>query len=382
MKKVFIISSVFLGVTVLFWLLYVFVIQENMKKSTSEEEISIQEIQEKNNENNQSDTSRFEVFADFPVLSPTLSSDGSRLYTYHKETATLYEIDTETKSKKVLQDTNLTGPIISLWSSNPEISILKTTPQQNAQYFLIDTKSQTTTALPSDITYLSWDSLSERIVYIQRKKPEEILFSTAKPDGTDTKELSAISEKGRVSLTPVPGSPIIAYWPQSANTKISPLTHINLSTKEKTEIFAGKYGADYLYAPNGERILLSWSTEKGGSKMTLATLNKYGGQYKDLGIPTLASKCVWNKTATTVYCAVPTGMTQTTVMPDDYINGKFLTVDSFWKVDIESGKKERVVELSDIQERFDATNLFIDSSEQYLFFVNKNTSTLYRITLP
>ncbi|QQS61779.1 MAG: hypothetical protein IPN70_02580 [Candidatus Moraniibacteriota bacterium] len=378
MKNIFIISSVLFSITLLSWLLFVFFVKD--PKEIEEKPSPISEIQEK--EEPKETSSPFQIFSDFPILSPLLSEDGSSIFGYHKETSTLYSLNVESGEKKVLQDTQLTNPLIALWAKDPRISILKTSPQKNAEYFLVDSNSQTTTPLPSNITYLNWDNLSEKIIFIQRKKPEEILFSTAKPDGSEPKELLTITEKGRISLIPVPQSPAIAYWPQSANTKISPLFHINLSSGTKTEIFSGRYGGDYLYSPDGEKILLSWSPEKNSSKLTLALLNKYGGQYKDLGLPTLVSKCAWGKNTVHIYCAVPTGIPQTAVMPDDYLNGKVSTVDSLWKINVETGKKERVVELSDIKETFDVTNIFIDASEQFLYFTNKSTNILYKVKLP
>jgi hypothetical protein len=182
-------------------------------------------------------------------------------------------------------------------------------------------------------------------------------------------------------MSNVPQSPLISYWPQSSNTKLSPLYQINLSTGIRKEIFSGKYGASYLYSPNGEKILLSWAPEKNSSRIALGIINKYGGQYSDLGFPTLTSKCVWNKASDILYCAVPTEIPQTTIMPDDYLSGKITTTDVFWKINVTTGEKERLVELSEITQSFDATNLLVSSDQRSLYFIDKKSQKLYEIKL-
>lgn len=374
LKKLFISTSILLGIILFFWLFFTFFIKE---KQIEKNPISIEELQEEEFFS----SSSFREVTDIPLLSPILSKDELSLLGYHAQTATLYSLNRETSEKKILLDTNLSLPIVSLWSENPEISILKTQPQEGNQYFLINAVEKTILPLQGEIVYLTWDSLFEKIIYIQRKNPEEITFYLAKANGSENKEILTISQKGRIDMSAVPQSPLISYWPQSSNTKLSPLYQINLSTETNKEIFSGKYGASYLYSPNGEKILLSWAPEKNGSRLALGIINKYGGQYSDLGFPTLTSKCVWNKASDVLYCAVPTEIPQATVMPDDYLSGKITTTDVFWKINVVTGEKERLVELSNITQSFDATNLLISSDERALYFTDRKSQKLYEIKL-
>ena len=50
-------------------------------------------------------------------------------------------------------------------------------------------------------------------------------------------------------------------------------------------------------------------------------------------------------------------------------------------MDLRSGKKERIVDLSKITGSYDAADLFLSSDESALFFVNKLDGKLYRIDL-
>jgi hypothetical protein len=374
-KKIFLISALLLGLAIFLWIVYAFFFS---KPKEEEKEIPITPpIETKNPQVSLA----IKAFTDIPLLSPQFSTSRNALLGYHKDTASLYSIDREIQKKTVLMDTNLVNPIVGIWSDNPDISILKTQPQNGSQYFSVDATQESITPIQDNPLYLIWDSISEKVVYIKRDTPSETLFYTANPDGSQREHLFTLEGNTRISMASVPQSSSIAYWPQSTNRDVSPLFSIHLVSKTKKEIFAGKYGADYLYAPNGKNILVSWAPEKNSSRLALGIINEYGGSYRDLQLPTLVQKCTWNTQSTFLYCAVPTNIPQTTIMPDDYLRGKITTTDVFWKVNIENGEKERLVDLEDITQNFDATELIVTPDEQNLYFVNKIDDMIYEIEL-
>jgi len=98
--------------------------------------------------------------------------------------------------------------------------------------------------------------------------------------------------------------------------------------------------------------------------------------------PTFASKCVWSQiNLQTLYCSLPGNLPASAVLPNDWQEGKFLTTDTFWKIDTLSGKKERLLDPQKIGGSFDATNLFLSTDEKSLFFKNKSDGKLYKLSL-
>jgi hypothetical protein len=374
-RIIFIASSVLLGCVLLLWLAYTFLFRE--KPVDEPIDVSQKDVSQGSEEF----SAVLSEFSVIPLLSPKLSLDGEMLYGYHAETAALYAIDTDTKKPSVLLDTSLINPIVALWSNNPKVSILKTSPQNGASYHFVNVEKQSIVPFAEAADYMEWDGISEKVVFIQRESPEEIVFFVANPDGTNVREIIRIPERSRITMSAISGSPQMAYWAESSNVRISPLFSINIGSGTKNELFAGKYGTDYLFSPNGERILMSWAPEKNGPKLTLAMINKYGGQYVDLGLPTLVSKCAWNASGNTLYCAVPTGIPETAVMPDDYKSGKVSTTDVFWKVNVETGEKERLIELADITQSFDAQNVLVSLDERRVYFSDRKTGKVFEITL-
>jgi hypothetical protein len=68
-------------------------------------------------------------------------------------------------------------------------------------------------------------------------------------------------------------------------------------------------------------------------------------------------------------------------MPNDYYSNKFQTADTFWKVNVLTGEKTRLIDLNKISAKIDAKNIFLNPDESLLFFVNRIDGKLYQISL-
>jgi hypothetical protein len=98
-------------------------------------------------------------------------------------------------------------------------------------------------------------------------------------------------------------------------------------------------------------------------------------------LPTFVSKCAWSKNNTFIFCALPGAISEKNVLPNDYLDNSFTTNDTFWKVNLKTGEKTRVIPLEELKTTYDATKLFLSHSESYLFFINRIDDKLYRIKL-
>ena len=57
------------------------------------------------------------------------------------------------------------------------------------------------------------------------------------------------------------------------------------------------------------------------------------------------------------------------VLPNDWQEGKVRTSDTFWKMDVSTGKKERLVDPEKIDGSYDVLYPFLSQDEKSLFFV-------------
>ena len=110
-------------------------------------------------------------------------------------------------------------------------------------------------------------------------------------------------------------------------------------------------------------------------------MNSQGGQLQSLMFPTFASKCVWSQDSKNLYCALPGDISDSAVLPNDWQESKISTTDTFWKIDIATSKKDRLVDPEKIQGSFDAFNPFLSPDEKTLFFTNKSDGKLYKLSL-
>jgi len=234
--------------------------------------------------------------------------------------------------------------------------------------------------LKPEMSRLAWDNLGDKIFY-QYTDPQsgKLTLNLSNPDGTDWKNLTALRRDTFISA--IPRSASVSFWSKPSALQSTYFESVSMSGKASRLILSEKFGADYLWSPNGEKVLVSASTEKGGQDILLYIMNNNGGEFQSLSIPTLISKAVWSQDSKTVYYALLGSPPKDVMLPDDYFNKPLSTKDTFWKIDTSTGKQSRLVDLKDITQNFDSTNLFLSPDEDALFFTERTTHKLYRIDL-
>ncbi|HEV7424283.1 MAG TPA: hypothetical protein VGO21_03775 [Candidatus Paceibacterota bacterium] len=135
-------------------------------------------------------------------------------------------------------------------------------------------------------------------------------------------------------------------------------------------------GLTTLASPNGKLILYS------DNNLSLSVYHLDTGISDVLGIRTMPEKCTWDKASDAVYCAVPKSITQS-LYPDAWYQGEVSFSDQLWKVDIKTGNATFLVDPITISggEDIDGIKLVLDTDENYLFFVNKKDSFLWKFSL-
>lgn len=327
------------------------------------------------------ETHSVEIFFDAPVVSPFFPTTPSESLRYiDKNTGSLQEINTETGAKKVLSQETLVRPASAVWNRTRNEVIVKELKSNEPSFRFIGFDTNTSTPLKWGMRYVMWDELEQNLLYTYQDEEGIYTLNRSDFDGSNWKTITTFPS-GSFFVESIPKSPFVASWPTPANTRIGELRSISIASGETKKIFDGKYGADYLWSPNGETILMSWAPEKGSSKLALATINKNGGEYTDLNMPTLVQKCVWSQDNATIFCALPGSLAPGTVMPDDFFKKTAGGNDTFWKINVKTGEKERVIALENLDTSYDAVDLLLDSSEKTLYFVNRKDEKLYKIAL-
>jgi hypothetical protein len=299
---------------------------------------------------------------------------------YDSQNGTVWRISPEGKEKTQVSEAVLKGLKSVLWS--PDNTKVLTIIEKNGRDFFYEYDYSSNKGIPlkEGLDSVTWDNIGAKIFYkyydaVNNKRSLNI----ANPDGSSWQKIADI-EARNISIESVPLSAAVSYWNFPSANEETKLQIVSATGGDARTIFSGKWGADYLWAPDGSKLIVSSLTENKGGSTTLGFVS-LNGEYQDLGVPTFASKCVWSQDSNTIYYTIPGGIPEGSIIPNDYNDNKFTTKDTFWKMNSSTGEKERIVEVKDINGQYDASNLFLSADESSLYFINKVDQKLYRIEL-
>jgi hypothetical protein len=372
LKKIFIILVVLLLIVLIFFGIYMVAFNDGIKQNNpdeynEQEDIQLAGVSEK-----------MTNITSEPIIAATVTQDGENIIFYNALDGNVWTMTLKGVNKKSLKEENSEVPIDVKWATGGEAAIVK---YGNGQIFVKQYTNDIEHKLRDGMDDVVWSGAGNRILYkYYDVNSGERTLNISNVDGSNWKKIADLPFRF-ATFTQVPSSIFAAFWPTEyafEETQLFTTSTINESTP--TKIFVGKYGADFKYSPTGENILVS-SVYEDGHKLTLGIIDNKGENYNDFLVPTLTQKTVWTKDGKTIFYAQPVDVPEGTIWPNDYNAKKFTTKDTFYKMDIDSGKKERIIELEDITEGVDAVDLFLSPTEDALFFTNRVNGLLYRINI-
>ncbi len=384
MKKIFIISSILLVVVLIFLGIYNFAFNgggkgaqntrvarepKNTEKQFTQHSTAQDATQPKDNKPSQKKEERIIPVTMRRVLSPVIGPNKEKIRFYDKDTGRVLEVPIIGGSERVFSDVPLSGLVYAAWAPDKQRVLTKFVDGGGVRIYMFDHRTGRGTQLKRGIDRVAWTAVGDQILYtFFDQRTRRTTLNVADPDGRNWRILAENIAKG-TRFVNVQQSTRVAFWrPPNPfeKTELKIVSLLDTTPKPKT-IFKGHYNADFLFSPNGERILISSTQERGSNARMLGVANANGGEYHPLHVPTNIDKCTWAANSKIIYCAYPTG-----------------NRDTFWKIDVTTNKKERVIDLDKVvnsSTRYQAFDLFLDPEGQALFFTNAIDGRLYRIAL-
>lgn len=379
MKKLFIISSVLLGITLLFLGVYNFAFKKDTPVvSQSAEKISQTEDSKKIVTEKKSE--KIVAMIEQQIVGAVLDKKNEEIRYYDVQNGTAWVISEEGKGKRQLSETKISGLRNVIWS--PDKNKVLTTIEKNGQnvFFEYDYSLQKSIQMKDGADTVVWDNTGTKIFYKYYNESDNTRsLNIANPDGSGWQKIADIEHRNLL-IASIPLSSLVSFWNFPNSKEETKLQVVGAIGGETKTILTGKFGADYLWSPDGSRALVSSISEIDGKKITLGLVS-VNGEYVDLKIPTIVSKCTWSVDGKTIYYALPGNIPAEAIMPNDYQENKFNTNDTFWKINIEKGESQRIIETVDISGKYDSSNLFLSSVEDALYFTNRTDKKLYRLSL-
>ncbi len=229
------------------------------------------------------------------------------------------------------------------------------------------------TFLPENITDISISTDTKNLFYLLGSGDgvvgNSFNFSTSKKS-------QLFSSPFTEWLSSWPNNKIITLTTKPSYLALGYVFGLDLNSKQPTSILGKINGLTTLPSPDGKLILY------GDNNLSLGIYNLGTKATSSIGVKTLPEKCVWNKTSTTIYCAVPKSASSGQY-PDSWYQGEESFDDQIWKVDTATGNASILIDPPSLNggEEVDGIKLAVDDGENYLFFVNKKDSFLWKLNL-
>lgn len=378
-KKIFFISLFFFTLFLIILVAYKYAFKKDVSNPTSTDASPTQELDQVLEETAPAVSTKLENPINEEVIG-AVTGPGGALFYYSFSDEALKKASFEGKDKEVLLS-NLPGIVERvLWSPQRDALLLGLRQGGVLRFHHVDLTTKTLTPLKPAVSRAIWSQNGEKIYYQYTASNGERSLDTANPNGSS---FSTLVSMGTIDhfLSAVPQSGRVAFWTRPTGLETTILESVEKNGEDKKTLLTNRYGADYLWSPNGKYILFSALRERAGSDISLALMNENGGEIRDLSIPTLVSKAVWSQDSKTLYYALPGNLPSENVLPNDYYQKPLYSEDTFWKIDIETGQKSRLLELTEGSPLLDSSELFLSNKEDYLFFTDRKSKKLYRIEL-
>lgn len=228
--------------------------------------------------------------------------------------------------------------------------------------------------LPERITTVSADPTSDTFYYMTINNSGETSGFLFNPDNSSTTKIFSSPFTEWNSEWPVKNSIYLTTKP-SWDTE-GEMYSLNPNTGLYTKILGGFKGLTTKISPDGNHVVYSKNTKEG---LKLIAYNIKKASSIDLAQNTFADKCVFALNTIDAYCAVP-NLPPTNKNPDNWYQGIESFTDSIYKINTNTGISTFIIN-TNIKDGVDATNLFLDKTENYLYFTNKKDSTLWSLVL-
>lgn len=308
--------------------------------------------------------------ADFPVISPALNKDQSRVLYYKKDGGDLYSSDFSGKTREKISNLTIIGLLEAIWNPIAERAAVRYLDGDTLKSFLqIGTSS--VAVLPQDITGASWSPDGKSLAYLlPREGGADLVIADPSGGNPRTAFRTPLVDADISWIT----SDLIVFGTAPSGLAEGYLFAFSRRDNSFNRLVGPAFGLTGLWSPDGTTALLS-SASRGGKKLILSSYDRAKNAAAPIPIATLAEKCAWS--GESAFCAVPRGIPAQTILPDDYLRGEFNPADRIVAVDLKTGGISEVFN----EGSFDVSDLVITKDKKYLFFVNRADGTLWSLQL-
>ena len=317
------------------------------------------------------------------AMEPTLSASGNEILYYNPDVGEFYRSDLDGKSIEQITQANLSNVYDIEWSPTKDKVVIVFSKDDGAtrKNIILNLADQKVTELDSRLQSIVFSPNGEEIFYRYYDPANDVAkLATATTSGEDWKEVNVQSGNTAPTLLWYKDKKL-AYYPAPSGYRQAQLYRVNPDGSDMEVLSSYGYGVEAMWSPNASRFLYI-VFDQASVNMTLTTSNDDLSNQRILGIDTLLEKCAWAYDNIHLYCGAQNVFQNSNVLPDDYLNEKILTLDTFFKVNTDSNKVTKIASSEDFEGRFDAFEPFMSTDNHRMYFTNRYDNKLYVLIMP
>lgn len=328
--------------------------------------------------------SKIRAFSDKPALGISFNKEGNRVIYYDKETGYVFQISFDGKIWERISDTSIDGLKSVSWAPSRDKAIIERSAGQSQgkeviEKYVYDYNTGKKHDLSNKIGRIVFSPNGKKILYHYWDPGKLSNVSIANYDGSNWEMLFESEMTGlRLSW---PKQDTVSFISSEVSFAGADLYFMKLERPYSlTEMIKNKFGLLVNWSPTGNKLFYSSQTAKDSEMRSLYLRDFEKGTETGLAFKTLPQNCVWTKDETALYCAEET-KNFVQIIPKDYQKQLSLAGDSFWKIDLTVREFQEIYIPKQGEQIYDATEMIVSDSQDYLFFINKLDGKLYGIDL-
>lgn len=354
--------------------------EEKLKKLLEEKKKEL----EKKKEKGKIKVVQIKKIIDKKVKGATFSADKTKILYFDPGAKEFYSIGLDGLNDTAITRANLKNLYDVLWSATKDKAILVFSEDKGKtkKYIYFNFSDQKSTELDPRFQNIVLSPDGKRIAYLYIDKKKDISnLSIASYDGSNWRKITPY-DKEEINLEWLSGGKlsILDYSTAYKEGKLS-LYDIEKGG-DYSVLLTKKYGLTINWSPDTKKVIYTDGGTKGARDLSLYVYNLNKKEEKNLQISTLADKCAWAKDSRTIICAIPENFSNYYVQPDDYYNEKFISRDSFYKIDVETGERTKIADADQFAKDYDVYKPFLSDDAKTMYFQRRHDGKLYTLVMP
>ncbi len=309
--------------------------------------------------------------SDDQVITPVLFFKGTGI-SYFNRQGQLFQTDLQTSGSTVLLSnkrelaialkTNISRV---LWPTLGNNFIAEFNTAGKKAWSLYDSSKAAYVDIPAQVYSLDWMPGGDKIMFVWVDANNKATLNISNADTSGYQTLTDFYEPDNVISVAPDGKNILFYRVQTADQTTNTINMVSADGKTFRSMVKDGYNKGVKWSPDSTKFVFNKRDTSGKLGLWIANVNS--GEVRSLGVNTSVGKIVWTKDSVSIYAAVPT----------KGIADESLTEDSIFKIDTTSLDKQEINPGSGI----DGQDLFMNLTEDTLFFRNNQNQALYYLLL-